>query len=139
MRFALIVPIALALSPLSAQAQDAANGEKVFAQCRACHQIGPTAKNAVGPVLNGVIGRKAGTVEGYNYSPANKNSGLTWDEATFREHIKDPKAKVPGTKMVYAGLKDEKRIDDLIAYLKQFDVSGQKAAAADGEIKVAGR
>jgi cytochrome c len=139
MRFALIVPIALALSPLSAQAQDAANGEKVFAQCRACHQIGPTAKNAVGPVLNGVIGRKAGTVEGYNYSPANKNSGLTWDEATFREYIKDPKAKVPGTKMVYAGLKDEKRIDDLIAYLKQFDVSGQKAAAADGEIKVAGR
>jgi cytochrome c len=139
MRFALIVRIALALSPLSAQAQDAANGEKVFAQCRACHQIGPTAKNAVGPVLNGVIGRKAGTVEGYNYSPANKNSGLTWDEATFREYIKDPKAKVPGTKMVYAGLKDEKRIDDLIAYLKQFDVSGQKAAAADGEIKVAGR
>jgi cytochrome c len=139
MRFALIVRIALALSPLSAQAQDAANGEKVFAQCRACHQIGPTAKNAVGPVLNGVIGRKAGTVEGYNYSPANKNSGLTWDEATFREYIKDPKAKVPGTKMVYAGLKDEKRIEDLIAYLKQFDVSGQKAAAADGEIKVAGR
>ena len=121
MRFALIVPIALALSPLSAQAQDAANGEKVFAQCRACHQIGPTAKNAVGPVLNGVIGRKAGTVEGYNYSPANKNSGLTWDEATFRDYIKDPKAKIPGTKMVYAGLKDEKRIDDLIAYLHQFD------------------
>jgi cytochrome c len=111
----------------SAQAQDAAAGEKVFAQCRACHQVGPAAKNAVGPVLNGLFGRKAGTVEGYNYSPANKNSGLTWDEATFRDYIKDPRAKIPGTKMVYAGLKDEQRINDLIAYLKQFDMSGQKA------------
>ena len=128
MRFALIVPAILALSPSLAQAQDAANGEKVFAQCRACHQVGPTAKNAVGPHLNGLIGRKAGTVEGYNYSPANKNSGLTWDEATFTDYIKDPKAKVPGTKMVYAGLKDEKRIADLIAYLKQFDAAGQKSA-----------
>ncbi|MBB3020820.1 cytochrome c [Microvirga lupini] len=138
MRFALILPLALAFGPSLAQAQDAANGEKVFAQCRACHQIGPTAKNGVGPVLNGVIGRKAGTVEGYNYSPANKNSGLTWDEATFTDYIKDPKAKVPGTKMVYAGLKDEKRIADLIAYLKQFDAAGQKAAAAEGAITVAG-
>jgi cytochrome c len=108
-------------------AQDPAAGERVFAQCRACHQVGPTAKNAVGPVLNGLFGRPAGTVEGYNYSAANKNSGITWDEAVFREYIKDPKAKIPGTKMVYAGLKDEQRINDLIAYLKQFDMSGQKA------------
>ena len=113
-----------------AHAQDAAAGEKVFAQCRACHQVGETAKNGVGPVLNGLFApRKAGTVEGYAYSPANKNSGLTWDEATFREYIKDPKAKVPGTKMVYAGLKDEKRIDDLIAFLKQYDATGKKAGA----------
>ena len=108
-------------------AQDAASGEKVFAQCRACHQVGETAKNAVGPLLNGLFGRKAGTIEGYSYSPANKNSGITWDEATFREYIKDPKAKMPGTKMVYAGLKDEKRIEDLIAYLKQFDQAGKKS------------
>ena len=85
------------------------------------------AKNAVGPVLNGLFGRKAGMVEGYTYSPANKNSGLPWDEATFRDYIKDPKAKVPGTKMVYAGLKDEQRINDLVAYLKQFNAQGQKA------------
>jgi cytochrome c len=111
----------------SAQAQDAAAGEKVFAQCRACHQVGESAKNAVGPVLNGLFGRKAGTVEGYNYSPANKNSGLTWDEATFRDYIKDPRAKIPGTKMVYAGLKDEQRVNDLVAYLKQFNPQGQKA------------
>ncbi|RDI57839.1 c-type cytochrome [Microvirga subterranea] len=112
----------------SAQAQDAAAGEKVFAQCRACHQIGENAKNAVGPVLNGLFGRHSGSVEGYNYSDANKNSGITWDEATFREYIKDPRKKIPGTKMIYAGLKDEKRIDDLVAYLKQFDASGKKVA-----------
>src|SRR5215211_5313698 len=111
-----ILSLALCLAGLgSAQAQDAAAGEKVFAQCRACHQVGENAKNAVGPVLNGVIGRKAGSVEGYSYSPANKNSGLTWDEATFRDYIKDPRAKVPGTKMAYAGLKDEQRVNDLVA------------------------
>jgi cytochrome c len=112
------------------RAQDAAAGEKVFAQCRACHQVGETAKNAVGPVLNGLFGRKAGTVEGYAYSPANKNSGLTWDEATFRDYIKDPRAKIPGTKMIYAGVKDEQRVTDLVAYLKQFDAAGKKTAAA---------
>ncbi|QFU14833.1 c-type cytochrome [Microvirga thermotolerans] len=127
MRFALLLPLALAFSPVAAHAQDAAAGEKVFAPCKACHQIGENAKNAVGPALNGVIGRKAGSVEGYNYSPANKNSGLTWDEATFAEYIKDPKAKIPGTKMVYAGLKDEQKIKDLIAYLKQFDATGKKS------------
>jgi len=110
----------------TAQAQDAAAGEKVFAQCRACHQVGETAKNAVGPVLNGLFGRKSGTVEGYAYSPANKNSGITWDEATFRDYIKDPRAKIPGTKMIYAGLKDERRVTDLVAYLKQFDAAGKK-------------
>ncbi len=122
-----VLSAALLLAALGhAQAQDAAAGEKVFAQCRACHQIGPNAKNAVGPELNGVIGRHSGSVEGYNYSPANKNSGLTWDEATFKEYIKDPKAKVPGTKMIFAGIKDDQKINDLVAYLKQFDAQGQK-------------
>ena len=139
MRFALLVPLALVFSPMAAQAQDAAAGEKTFAVCKACHQIGPNAKNAVGPELNGVVGRKAGSVEGYNYSPANKNSGLTWDEATLTEYLKDPKAKVPGTKMVYAGLKDEQKIKDLIAYLKQFDASGNKAAALPETHRLAAR
>jgi len=124
-----LLSLALTLPALgSAQAQDASAGEKTFLQCRACHQVGDAAKNAVGPVLNGLFGRKAGMVEGYTYSPANKNAGLTWDEATFREYIKDPKAKIPGTKMVYAGLKEEKRIDDLIAYLHQFDTAPVKLA-----------
>jgi cytochrome c len=109
-----------------ARAQDAAAGEKVFAVCKACHQIGETAKNAVGPVLNGIIGRPAGTYAGYSYSDANKNSGLTWDEATFRDYIKDPRAKIPGTKMIYPGLKDEQKTSDLLAYLKQFDADGKK-------------
>ena len=109
-----------------AWAQDVAAGEKVFGVCKACHQIGENAKNAVGPVLNGVIGRKAGSVPGYAYSAANKDSGITWDEPTFREYIKDPKAKVPGTKMIYAGLKDEQKSNDLVAFLKQFDADGTK-------------
>lgn len=109
-----------------AQAQDAAAGEKVFAVCKACHQIGENAKNVVGPELNGVIGRHSGSVAGYSYSPANKNSNLTWDEETFRKYIKDPKAMVPGTKMIFAGIKDEKKINDLVAYLKQFDANGKK-------------
>ena len=117
----------VAAVPGAALAQDAAAGEKVFAQCRACHQVGPAAKNAVGPILNGLFGRKSGTIEGYNYTDANKNSGIVWDEATFSDYIKDPRGKIPGTKMVYAGLKDEQRITDLVAYLKQFDASGKKA------------
>ena len=124
-----VLSAALLLAGLgSAQAQDAAAGETVFAQCRAGHQIGESAKNAVGPVLNGLFGRHSGSIEGSNYSPANKNSGITWDEATFREYIKDPRAKIPGTKMIYAGVKDEQRVNDLVAYLKQFDASGKKAA-----------
>ena len=110
-----------------ASAQDRAEGEKVFATCKACHQIGEGAKNAIGPELNGVVGRKAGSVAGYNYSDANKNSGITWDEFNLAEYLKDPKAKVPGTKMIFAGIKDQQKVQDLIAFLKQFDAAGKKA------------
>jgi cytochrome c len=111
----------------AANAQDAAAGERVFVPCRACHQIGETAKNAVGPVLNGIFGRKAGTYPGYSYSDANKNSGITWDEDTFTIYIKDPRAKIPGTKMIFAGVKDDQKIKDLIAFLKQYGPDGKKA------------
>lgn len=126
MRIVVFLILVLGLSPGGARAQDAAAGEKVFTVCKACHQIGEGAKNVVGPVLNGLFGRRSGTIEGYSYSAANKNSGITWDDATFREYIKDPRAKIPGTKMVYAGLKDEKRVNDLVAYLKQFGPDGKK-------------
>lgn len=128
---AIILGLAILAAGLgSAQAQDAAAGEKAFAPCKACHQVGDNAKNAVGPTLNGLFGRKAGQVEGYSYSAANKNSGLTWDEATFTDYIKDPKAKIPGTKMIYAGLKDEQKIKDLVAYLHQFDKAPVKLSGS---------
>ena len=107
-------------------AQDAASGEKIFVQCKTCHQIGENAKNAVGPVLNGLFGRKAGTVEGFSYSSANKNSGIIWDEATFREYIKDPRAKIPGTKMTFPGLKDPKQIDDNRCLSQTVRLDGKK-------------
>ncbi|ACA17443.1 cytochrome c class I [Methylobacterium sp. 4-46] len=111
-----ILGAALALlAPLTAQAQDAAAGEKLFSQCKACHAFG---KNGVGPDLKGVVGRKAGTHEGYSYSAALKDSGLTWDEATLHKWLANPKGLVSGTKMIYAGLKEDKKIDDLVAYLK---------------------
>jgi cytochrome c len=118
---------ALTALPGVAAAQDVAAGEKVFAKCKVCHQVGETAKNLVGPELNGVIGRKAGSVTGYNYTDANKNSGLTWDEATMKEYLKNPKAKIPGTKMIFAGLPKDQDIEDLIAYLKQFAADGKKS------------
>jgi cytochrome c len=109
-----------------ASAQDAENGKAIWGRCRACHMIGENARNMVGPVLNGLIGRKAGTVEGFRYSPANKNSGIVWNDATFREYIKDPKAKIPGTTMIFAGLSDDRDIDDLLAFLKQYGPDGKK-------------
>lgn len=116
------------LTPIApAQAQDVAAGEKSFNKCRACHQVGETAKNAVGPVLNGLFGRKSGTIEGFSYTEANKNSGITWDDAVFAEYIRDPKAKIPGTKMVFAGIKNDQEIKDLTAFLKQFGADGKKS------------
>lgn len=118
---------ALAMVAVSgAAAQDVEAGQKSFNKCRACHQVGEGAKNVVGPMLNGLFGRKSGTIEGYNYSDANKNSGITWDEAVFADYIKDPKAKMPGTKMVFAGIKNEQEIKDLTAFLKQYDKDGKK-------------
>ena len=118
--------LALISYSLPSHAQDAAAGEKVFVQCRACHQVGEDAKNLVGPKLNGLFGRTAGSIEGYSYSDANKNSGIVWDEKTFAEYIKDPRAKVPGTKMVFAGIKSDKEIADLTTFLKQYDKDGKK-------------
>jgi cytochrome c len=122
-----IAMVALAGSHGVAWGQDAAAGEKLFAtRCKVCHQIGEGAKNAVGPDLNGVIGRKTGSVEGYSYSDANKNSGLVWDDATFLDYIKNPRTKIPNTKMIFAGLPKEEDGKNLLAYLKQFGPDGKK-------------
>jgi cytochrome c len=106
----------------ASHAQDAAAGEKVFAKCKACH-VADEAKNKVGPSLLGIIGRTAGTAEGFKYSPAMADAGkggLIWDEAKLTEYLKAPKALVKGTKMAFAGLKEDADILNLIAYLKQF-------------------
>lgn len=110
----------------TALAQDVAAGENSFHKCLPCHSIGEGAKNKVGPVLNGLDGRHSGSVEGYSYSDANKNSGITWTKDQFLEYIKDPKAKIPGTKMAFAGIKNEKEANDLWAYISQFDKDGKK-------------
>jgi cytochrome c len=109
-----------------ARAQDVSAGENSFKKCLACHSIGDGAKNKVGPVLNGLDGRKSGSVEGFSYSDANKNSGITWNKDQFLDYIKDPRAKIPGTKMVFAGIKNEKEANDLWAYVSQFDKDGKK-------------
>lgn len=116
----------LAVSAGGALAQDLAAGENSFKKCLPCHSVGADAKNKVGPVLNGLDGRKSGTIEGYNYTDANKNSGIVWDEKAFAEYITDPRAKIPGTKMVFAGIKSENEKAALWAYLKQFDAKGEK-------------
>ena len=118
--------LAAAVMTQTARAQDAAAGEQVFRLCMPCHSIGPGAKNKVGPVLNGLDGRHSGSAPGYSYSDANKNSGIVWNEANFKKYIRDPRAMVPGTKMIFAGISNQKQVDNLWAYLKQFGRDGSK-------------
>jgi cytochrome c len=118
---------ALAATPQAGLAQAGDAGEAVFKKlCLPCHAVGEGAKNKVGPILNGLEGRRAGTVADFVYSPANKSSGVTWDATTFKEYIKDPKAKIPETRMSFAGLKDEQASNDLWAYLTRFMPDGSK-------------
>ncbi len=107
-----------------ALAQDAAKGEISFHKCLPCHSIGDGAENKIGPVLNGLDGRHSGSVDGFEYSDANKNSGIVWNEAKFKEYIQDPRGVVPGTKMIFAGIKNPQEINDLWAYVSQFNADG---------------
>jgi len=126
----LVVSLLLAVGPAKAQdsmpAGDPAAGALVFKKCLACHQVGPDAKNGIAPVLNGVVGREAGQYPGYSYSPANKKSGLTWDEPTLARYLRAPGKVVPGTKMIFAGLTKDRDVSDVIAYLKQFAPDGKR-------------
>ena len=128
MRFVAVALLSFAafLHSPYAFAADATAGEKVFNKCRPCHQVGATAKNGVGPELNGLFGRKAGSVEGFNYSAAYRALDKVWDETNFATYIRDPKSVTPGTKMPFAGLKNDDEIANLTAFLKQFDASGKK-------------
>jgi cytochrome c len=126
MKGLLLAGMIVLASSAGALAQDVAAGETSFKKCLPCHRIGEGAKNLVGPELNGLEGRKSGSVEGYSYTEANKNSGITWDEAQFKEYITNPRTKIPGTKMVFAGISSENERNNLWAYLKQFDATGKK-------------
>jgi cytochrome c len=125
LKLSALVVIASSTAASAALAQDVAAGKTSFNKCMACHSIGEGAKNKVGPELNGLDGRKSGTVPDYSYSDANKNSGITWNEAQFKEYIKDPKAKIPGTKMTFIGIKNEQEVNDLWAYVSQYDKDGK--------------
>jgi Cytochrome c2 len=107
-----------------ASAQDVAAGEKSFRKCLPCHSIGPDAKNKVGPSRTASTAARPGTVNGYTYSDANKNSGIVWSEQSFKDYIADPRAKIPGTKMIFPGIKNVQEATDLWAYIKQFDDDG---------------
>jgi cytochrome c len=114
-----LLAFALALGPASAGATDLDHGKTVFNRCRVCHQVGESAKNSVGPILNGVVGRPAASVADYNYSVAMKNSKLVWDDATLDQYLTSPRTIVQGTKMTFAGLSQAEDRADLIAWLKQ--------------------
>ena len=123
--FVILTAAALLGSVGPALSQDITAGEQSFRKCSACHSVGEDAKNKIGPLLNGLAGRRSGTIEGFNYSDANKNAAITWGDATFVDYIKDPRAKIPGTKMLFAGIKEEKEAKDLWAYLAQFGADGK--------------
>jgi cytochrome c len=129
--------LGLCLTAGAASAQDAAAGEKLFSRCKACHAIGEGAKNRVGPELNGIVGRKAGTADGYSYSAAMAKAGadgLVWDEAALKSFLSDPRGFVKGTKMAFPGFKKEGDLGNIVAYLKSFAADGKTAAevAPDG-------
>ena len=125
MTLSALLVIASSAATTAALAQDVAAGKTSFNKCMVCHSIGEGAKNKIGPELNGLDGRKSGTAPDYNYSDANKNSGITWNEAQFKEYIRDPKAKIPGTKMAFAGIKNDKEVNDLWAFISQYDKDGK--------------
>src|SRR5882757_44272 len=117
---------AVLAGPGTAVAQDAAVGKASFAKCQACHAVGQGAKNKLGPELNGLAGRKAGAAAGYQYSPALKNAGFAWDQSSFSDFLQNPRTKVPGNKMAFAGMKDKAEVASLWAYLQHFNADGNQ-------------
>ena len=114
------VVLTLAATVAFAQSGDATRGERLFnQQCKACHTVEKGGRNGIGPNLLGIFGGKAGAVQGFSFSEAMQKSGIVWDDKTMAEYLKDPKTRVPDGKMVYAGLKQQAQLDDMIAYLRK--------------------
>lgn len=107
-------------SPPALATGDPEKGRALFSRCASCHQVGPSARNGFGPQLNGIIGRRAGSVEGYVYSPAMKNATLVWSEKNLKTFLKSPGDTVPGNKMRFWGMGSDSQIADLLAYLRQY-------------------
>ena len=117
LRLTIMATVFAAAFATHAFAADAEAGKGLFkSQCGTCHSAA-AGKNIVGPSLFGVVGRKSGQIEGYHYSAANKGANLTWDEATLDKYLTSPKTVVPGTTMTFAGIKDDAKRADVIAYL----------------------
>ena len=125
MSVGVVTGLLIVANPSYAEEKAGNAGADAFRKCMACHQVGPSARNGVGPVLNGSIDRPAGTHPGYNYSAAMRNSGLVWDERTLTRYLRAPREVVPGTRMAFAGLKDDQELAAVIAYLKRFDEEGR--------------
>ena len=127
MRTWILTGILVVATAGTAFAQDAERGEASFKKwCVPCHDTGGSAKIKLGPPLNGLDGRPAATFAGFNYSNPMKSSGITWNEASFKDYVKAPMQKVPGTRMAFTGVKDDKEVNDLWAYFKRFDKDGNK-------------
>ena len=127
MKFPVAVSLmAFALAAAPALAADIPAGEKVFLKCMQCHRIGLGATNFYGPVLNGLIGRKAGTSPGFKYSPALEASDVVWSDDTLSKYLTQPRHEIPGVAMTFPGLTDQADIDNVIAYIAQFRRDGGK-------------
>jgi len=120
----LLLPLLMLMLMLQAPSAlatgDPEKGRAVFARCASCHQVGPSAHNGFGPQLNGIIGRRAGSLDGYAYSPAMKNAALIWSEKNLKTFLKSPGDTVPGNKMRFWGIGSDSQVADLLAYLRQY-------------------
>jgi cytochrome c len=118
-RSAALLAVFVLLIPVAVRAADTAAGQAAYARCKICHTLEAGGRSPVGPNLHGVFGRKAGTLEGYSYSAAMKNSGIVWDDETLAKYLRDPRGSMPGNKMAFPGIKNDAEMANLLAYLHQ--------------------